>query len=195
MPVTALARQSPRHAATCLHEARARRMLPYPGPVPALNRAQIGGGPDDAGVAGARSIRPRAPTPQDTSDLDADLRACSMCATHGSHMKTEFDRDFDGWAQDPQFAEEYALERSRIDAIDRIVRALDAARQERGMSKADVARAAGLPAQSVRRFFTQSPQNPTLSVTVAIAAAVGQPLMPGDPAPGAATAPRTAASG
>ena len=107
-------------------------------------------------------------------------------------VKTEFDRDFDGWRQDPQFAEGYALERSRIDAIDRIVRALDAARQQRGMSKADVARAAGLPAQSVRRFFTQSPQNPTLSVTVAIAAAVGQPLMPGDPALGAATAPRAA---
>lgn len=110
-------------------------------------------------------------------------------------MKTEFDRDFDGWRQDSQLGEGYALERSRIDAIDRIVRALDAARQERGMTKADVARAAGLPAQSVRRFFTQSPQNPTLSVTVAIASAVGQPLMPGEPAPGVATAPRTVAAG
>lgn len=110
-------------------------------------------------------------------------------------MKTEFDRDFDGWIQDPQFAEGYALERSRIDAIDKIVRALDAARQDRGMSKADVARAAGLPAQSVRRFFTQSPQNPTLSVTVAIASAVGQPLMPADPAPRPATAPRTSVAG
>ena len=110
-------------------------------------------------------------------------------------MKTEFDRDFDSWAQDPQFAEEYALERIQIDAIDRIVRALDAARQERGMTKADVARAAGLPAQSVRRFFTQSPQNPTLSMTVAIAAAVGQPLIAADPAPRTATAPRTVAAG
>jgi DNA-binding phage protein len=110
-------------------------------------------------------------------------------------MKTEFDRDFDGWRQDPPFVEGYALERRRIDAIDRIVRALDAARQERGMTKADVARAAGLPAQSVRRFFTQSPQNPTLSVTVAIASAVGQPLIAADPAPRTATAPRTVAAG
>ncbi len=120
-------------------------------------------------------------------------------------MKTEFDRDFDGWMQDPEFADGYALERRRIDAIDRIVHALDAARQERGMTKADVARAAGLPAQSVRRFFTQSPQNPTLSVTVAIASAVGQPLITTEAAapverrspaaPTRATAPRTAVAG
>ncbi|MGA3057685.1 MAG: helix-turn-helix transcriptional regulator [Candidatus Limnocylindrales bacterium] len=112
--------------------------------------------------------------------------------------QSQFDRDFDRWNQDPEFAESYALERSRIDAIDRIVRALDAARQQRGMTKADVARAAGLPAQSVRRFFTQSPQNPTLSVTVAIAAAVGQPLLAAeaDETPARRTmAPQTSAAG
>jgi DNA-binding phage protein len=120
-------------------------------------------------------------------------------------VKTEFDRDFARWMEDPEFAEGYALERKRIDEIDRIVRTLDVARQKRKMTKADVARAAGLPAQSVRRFFTQHQQNPTLSVTVAIASAVGQPLIETDittssqlgraAEPRRATNPRTSAAG
>jgi len=107
--------------------------------------------------------------------------------------------------EDPEFAEGYALERKRIDEIDRIVRTLDVARQKRKMTKADVARAAGLPAQSVRRFFTQRQQNPTLSVTVAIASAVGQPLIETEITtrtqlgrvvePRRATTPRTSAAG
>lgn len=91
-------------------------------------------------------------------------------------MKTEFDRDFDRWMQDPEFAQGYAQERARIDAADQIVRRLDAARQERGMSKAAVARASGLPAQSVRRFFTQQHPNPSLTVTASIATVVGVPV-------------------
>ena len=87
-------------------------------------------------------------------------------------MKTEFDRDFDRWMEDPEFAEGYRRDRARIDAIDAIVRALDEARVAQGKSKAKVAREAGLPAQSVRRFFTKGGANPTLGVTVAIAEAL-----------------------
>ncbi len=96
-------------------------------------------------------------------------------------MKTEFDRDFDRWMEDPEFAEGYRRERARIDEIDAIVRALDAARIDQGKSKAQVSREAGLPAQSVRRFFTKGGANPTLGVTVAIAHALGVRLEPAAP--------------
>lgn len=113
-------------------------------------------------------------------------------------MKTEFDRDFDRWMEDPEFAETYKRERARIDAVDTIVRALDAARVARGLSKAEVARSAGLPAQSVRRFFTKGGANPTLGVTVAIAGALEVSLRPNlgrtKPAGGAAPARRERAT-
>ena len=108
-------------------------------------------------------------------------------------MKTEFDRDFDRWMEDPEFAETYKRERARIDAVDTIVRALDAARVARGLLRL-VARSAGLPAQSVRRFFTKGGANPTLGVTVAIAGALEVSLGPNlgrtKPAGGAAPARR-----
>jgi DNA-binding phage protein len=93
-------------------------------------------------------------------------------------MQTQFDRDIAEWLNDPEFAEEYEHERARIGGVDAIVRALDAARVEKGLSKAAVATAAGLPAQSVRRFFTQNGGNPTLWTTIAIAEAVGVRIAP-----------------
>lgn len=38
---------------------------------------------------------------------------------------TSFDRRFDRWMQDPDFAESYKLHRARIDAIDAVMRAID----------------------------------------------------------------------
>jgi DNA-binding phage protein len=92
-------------------------------------------------------------------------------------MTTQFDRDFDEWMQDPAFAAAYERERERIDAVDEVVRALDAARVAQKLTKAEVARQAGLPAQSVRRFFTKGGNNPTLGVTVAIARVLDVPLV------------------
>jgi DNA-binding phage protein len=80
--------------------------------------------------------------------------------------------------QDPEFAAGYRRHRARIDRIDAIVRLLDRARIDRQFSKAQVARAAGLPAQSVRRFFTRGQANPSLETTIAIAEAVGVSLLP-----------------
>jgi len=88
-------------------------------------------------------------------------------------MQTQFGRDLDDWLKDPEFADEYRNVSARLSAVDVIVCALESARVDRGMSKAAVAAAAGSPAQSVRRFFTQSGGNPTLWTTVAIAEAVG----------------------
>jgi DNA-binding phage protein len=94
-----------------------------------------------------------------------------------TRMRTQFDRDFDNWMEDPEFAAEYARERARIDVIDQVVRSLDAARLARRLSKAEVARQAGLPPQSVRRFFTQKETNPTLRTAAAIADVVGVQLV------------------
>jgi DNA-binding phage protein len=87
-------------------------------------------------------------------------------------VKTAFDRDFEEWMPDPEFATGYAVARARVDAFDRITRELDAVRQTRGLSKTALAKLANLPAQTVRRFFSQSGANPTLSTIVAIALAV-----------------------
>jgi len=87
--------------------------------------------------------------------------------------KTAFDRDFDEKMKSPEFARSYTEARQEIDAVDRIVRALDAARLAEGMSKADLARAIRAKPEIVRRLFTQREPNPTLSTVVSLAEALG----------------------
>ena len=74
--------------------------------------------------------------------------------------------------QDPDYAEEVQRERTRIDAIDRIIRQLDDAREEQGLSKAELARRTGRRAEFLRRLFTAETPNPTLETVVEIAAAL-----------------------
>lgn len=78
-----------------------------------------------------------------------------------------------GRLRDPDFAVEFRRERARIDAIDRVVRALDDARNEQGLSKAELARRVGKRAEFLRRLFTAEQPNPTLETVVEIAAAMG----------------------
>ena len=74
--------------------------------------------------------------------------------------------------QDPEYASEVERERIRIDAIDRIVRTLDEARLEQGLSKAELARRTGRRAEVLRRLFTAEQPNPTLETVVEVAAAL-----------------------
>jgi ribosome-binding protein aMBF1 (putative translation factor) len=90
--------------------------------------------------------------------------------------KTGFDKFFDEQMASPSFAKEYGEARAEIDAIDRIVRALDLARDKSGMSKADLARAISAKPEIVRRLFTTSTPNPTLSTVVRLARALGYDL-------------------
>ncbi len=55
--------------------------------------------------------------------------------------KTGFDKFFDEQMAKPSFEKDYKQARSDIDAIDQIVRALDSAREQLGLTKADLARA------------------------------------------------------
>jgi len=87
--------------------------------------------------------------------------------------------------EDPQFLREYVAQSIRIATIDRIVNELDAAREEAGLSKAELARAINSEPATVRRLFSAGHVNPTLGTLAEVAAALGmrvvlEPLEDGD---------------
>ena len=87
--------------------------------------------------------------------------------------KTSFDRRFDRWMQEPEFAESYALHRARIDAIDTLMRALDDERERRNMTKADLARRIEAEPAAIRRLFTEARPNPQIGRLVDMAHELG----------------------
>ncbi|MBS2023714.1 MAG: helix-turn-helix domain-containing protein [Deltaproteobacteria bacterium] len=93
-----------------------------------------------------------------------------------SNKKTGFDRYFEGRLKDRAFAGEYRRAKAEIRAVDDLVGALERARASSSLSKADLARESGVPAESVRRLFTAKRKNPTLLTFVRLAAAVGLSL-------------------
>lgn len=74
--------------------------------------------------------------------------------------------------------------------FDTVIRDLDARRIKLGLTKADLARQAELPAAGVRRLFSQQQKNPTLTTLIAIADALGLQLRLSAPTSPAAAAPR-----
>lgn len=87
--------------------------------------------------------------------------------------KTAFDLDFEANMQDPEFRVAYERTRARIDAIDNLVRTLDAERAAQDMPKAELARRMGVPAEAIRRLFSAERPNPTMKTVVAAADALG----------------------
>lgn len=85
---------------------------------------------------------------------------------------TGFDRYFDKQMEDPEFATAYKAAREEIDSVDVLVRALDAVRVKKGLTKAELARLAGMAPEAVRRLFTAQGSNPTLETVVKIAGAL-----------------------
>jgi hypothetical protein len=83
---------------------------------------------------------------------------------------TAFDRFVSKKRQDPAFAAEYEAARAEVDAVDAVVRALDEARERRGLSKADLARRADMQPDVLRRLLTSERPNPTPSVAHAASA-------------------------
>jgi ribosome-binding protein aMBF1 (putative translation factor) len=90
--------------------------------------------------------------------------------------KTGFDKFFDQQMASPSFAKAYGESRSEIDAVDQLVRRLDEARLELGVSKAELARAISAKPEIVRRLFTTESPNPTLGTVVRLANALGYKL-------------------
>lgn len=75
--------------------------------------------------------------------------------------------------QDPESVREYVVESMRIATIDRIVNALDDAREAAGLSKAELARAIQVEPATIRRLFASATSNPTLGTLAEVAAALG----------------------
>ena len=88
-------------------------------------------------------------------------------------MKTAFDKFVNEQMTSRSFAKNYAEARAEVDAIDSMVRALDAAREKSGLTKAELAAAIDARPEVVRRLFTTKVPNPTLSTIIRLAAAVG----------------------
>ncbi len=98
--------------------------------------------------------------------------------------RTGAERYLDARLHDPEYREAYERTRVRIDQIDRVIRVLDARREELAMSKAELAKRAGMPAEAVRRLFSAERPNPTLRTLVMIAEALNLDLLPaGEPKP------------
>ena len=94
-----------------------------------------------------------------------------------SHAKkTGFDKFFDEQMRAPKIARAYAKARAEVDGVDRIVRALDDARVQLGMTKGELAALISAKPEIVRRLFTAKSPNPTLATVVKLAEALGLKL-------------------
>jgi DNA-binding phage protein len=91
--------------------------------------------------------------------------------------RTGAERYFADQQRDPEYRRAYQAAQARIRQTDALVRALDERRIARKMSKADLARAAGVQPEAVRRLFTMDAPNPTASTLLALASALDLELV------------------
>ncbi len=86
---------------------------------------------------------------------------------------TSFDRRFDTWMHDQEFAESYRLHRARIDAIDNLMRAIDEERERQHVTKAELAARIDAQPAAIRRLFSQRSPNPQIGRLVDMANELG----------------------
>lgn len=75
--------------------------------------------------------------------------------------------------ENPEYRAAYEQAAREIAQTDAVIRALDALRNDLGVSKAELARRVNRNASSVRRLFTASHVRPELPLVVALADALG----------------------
>jgi len=80
--------------------------------------------------------------------------------------------------EDPEYRRAYERARKRIVQIDAVIRAFDARRSELKLTKAELARRAGVKPEAIRRLFSAEKPNPTLSTLVALATALDLEIRP-----------------
>ena len=85
-------------------------------------------------------------------------------------------------ARSPEYQAARDAARARIAAIDGVVRALDERRRDLGLSKAELARQAGMRPEVVRRILGAGPANPTLSTVISLASAMSMDVTISGPA-------------
>ena len=90
--------------------------------------------------------------------------------------KTGFDEFLEQQLQDKKFAAQYRSARAEIDAVDKLIIALDSARVLRGISKAELARKIQTRPELIRRLLTAKNSNPTMETVLKLATALGYHL-------------------
>lgn len=79
---------------------------------------------------------------------------------------------------DPEYRRAYEEARERVDQIDSVIRAFDERREELDLTKAELARRAGVKPEAIRRLFSAEKPNPTLTTLVALAGALDLEILP-----------------
>lgn len=74
---------------------------------------------------------------------------------------------------DPEFDAAYKRQRARTDAIDELMRGLDEAREEQGLTKSTLARRIQAEPAAVRRLFSRATPNPQIARVVDMAYELG----------------------
>lgn len=126
----------------------------------------------------------------------ADLRNVQVTRTLSDMRaaRTGAERYLTSRLEDPEYRQAYEEARERIEQIDSVIRTFDSRREELHLTKADLARRAGVKPEAIRRLFSAEKPNPTLTTLVALAAALDLEIRP-TPRRGASPTPsRSAAS-
>ncbi|HEX2319146.1 MAG TPA: helix-turn-helix transcriptional regulator [Streptosporangiaceae bacterium] len=96
-------------------------------------------------------------------------------------------------SRSPDYRQALEAARARIAAVDSVVRALDERRRDLGLSKAELARQAGMRPEVVRRILSSRPANPTLATVISLASAMSMDVRisaPADRTPSGASGTR-----
>ena len=75
--------------------------------------------------------------------------------------------------QSPEFRDRYHRTRRSIATVQEVIELIDAQRREAGLSKAALARRAGINPAALRRLLTSRSSNPTLQTVVEVLNALG----------------------
>lgn len=97
--------------------------------------------------------------------------------------------------EDPDYRKAYDEARKRIEQIDSVIRTFDARREELHLTKAELARRAGVKPEAIRRLFSAEKPNPTLTTLLALAGALDLEIQPTPRRGASTTRARSAASG
>jgi DNA-binding phage protein len=89
-----------------------------------------------------------------------------------SRKDKTFDRFVAEQLKSPSFAREFERAGVEVRAIDELIRGIDAARIELGMTKADLARRVSTTPEAMRRLLTSPDANPTFTTILHVLEAV-----------------------
>lgn len=109
---------------------------------------------------------------------DRNVHVTLPQGTMDMQPRTAAERYLQARLANAEYADAHGRARRQIDTADAVLRALDRRRRALGMSKAELARRAGLQPEVVRRLFVSKTANPTLRTLSAIADALHMDLRP-----------------